>query len=85
MAAGLAVVSSLTGEAANLISREGCGISYRPGDVRGLTGALLAVSEPHVLASVMGRSRSAFLRQFDSSVCYERFVDILESVAQARR
>jgi len=38
--AGLAVVSSLAGESASLLSKYRCGATYRPGDVQSLAAAI---------------------------------------------
>ncbi|MBR2838141.1 MAG: glycosyltransferase, partial [Kiritimatiellae bacterium] len=67
--AGLAIVSSLGGETEELISANGCGATYSPGDA-----ASLAEAVRRAAALPRGASRRLFEREFDAAKIYDGYV-----------
>jgi len=67
-AADLAVVSSLAGETASLLSESGCGASYKPGDV----DSLLAAIESAACVPV-GEARRLCESRFDANRIYSDY------------
>ena len=68
-AAGLAIVSSLTGESAELLHKYACGITYRAGDAASLAEA---VRQAGCLSK--GASRQLCEREFDAKRIYGDYV-----------
>jgi len=67
--AGLRVVSSLSGESAELIGRYGCGAIYRVGDARSLAGAVR-----EAMKTAGGASRRMCESEFDARAIYREYV-----------
>ena len=68
-AAGLGIVSSLSGESAAILKKYGCGTTYNPGDVASLTAA---IRQATALAS--GASRTMCAAEFDARKIYDDYV-----------
>ena len=67
--AGLPIVSSLSGESAALLSRYGCGETYRPGDAESLADAVR-----RALRLPRAASRRMFEQEFDAARIYDDYV-----------
>lgn len=79
MAAGLPIVASLTGEGAHLLEQAKCGLTYSPGDVRGLCDALcVLVSDTDQRVQMAARSRCVFESGYSAQAVYGRMADHLE-------
>jgi glycosyltransferase involved in cell wall biosynthesis len=78
-AAGLAVVSSLGGESADLLSRYGAGALYAPGDPRSLADAVRSLS-----ADAGVRARRMAEAEFDAGRLYDGYVRAIERLTASR-
>jgi glycosyltransferase involved in cell wall biosynthesis len=82
MAAGLAVVTSLTGEARELIETVDCGSYYPAGDARALAHVLAAYAgAPDRCIEQGRRARSYFDMVFDARTVFGQMADHLEGFA----
>ncbi len=72
-AAGLRVLNSLPGEAAELVSRFAAGVSYKAGDVDSLVAAVQEIRRP-----APGFSPEAFRDAFDAKRIYAGYVAFVE-------
>jgi glycosyltransferase involved in cell wall biosynthesis len=81
-AAGLAVVNSLPGELADLVSTERIGIPYAPGSADSLAQALRSLVEDPARRLAMAARSHAIAMRFDTGVQYGAFAQYLEDVAQ---
>jgi glycosyltransferase involved in cell wall biosynthesis len=82
MAHRLAVVSSLPGEMATLLSRHGSGLTYRAGDALSLSGCLRSlVADPLRLEAMRSRAYETWLHNFRSCDVYAAFVEHLALLA----
>lgn len=70
-AAGLRIVSSLTGETEDLLARYGCGATYRWGDVASFVSSVRA-------ARNCGSSRPLCEAELDAARIYRRYVERIE-------
>jgi glycosyltransferase involved in cell wall biosynthesis len=78
MAGGLAIVSSLPGELADLLEKYECGLSYRAGDAGSLAECLAKLlSAPRDLRRMRENARRAWSTHYCSRDVYTRFVDHL--------
>ena len=68
-AAGLGIVSSLSGESAEILKKCKCGATYRPGDVVSLTAAIR-----QAMTFVRGASRTLCAAEFDAVKIYDDYV-----------
>ena len=83
MAGGLAVVSSLRGELAQLLVEYNCGITYSPGDSGELAAVLeRLVTQPSLLEKMGRNARSLFERQFSVERIYLKMADYLEQISR---
>ena len=82
LALGKAIVSSLHGDAATVISESECGYNAVPGDVESVEAAIrLAVAEgAQGLASLGERGRSYYVRYMSEAVGAQSIMRVLESV-----
>jgi glycosyltransferase involved in cell wall biosynthesis len=81
MSASLAVISSLSGEFADLVTQEKIGINYQPGNAENLASALLWCVNNQVECQSYGVNARALLeRQFSNESIYPQLVQHLESV-----
>ncbi|MCL5734650.1 MAG: glycosyltransferase family 4 protein [Actinobacteria bacterium] len=79
MAAGLPILSSLSGECEQFLKANGCGISYTPGSVDSLVGALRVLRKDADLRTKLGANgRAAFRSRYSASVVYPRLAEYLE-------
>lgn len=82
MAAGLPLLSSLSGELEDLILREKIGLSYVAGDVDSLVHQIVWLREHPAERRLMGeRVRKLFDQRYRAEVIYPEYVAHLESVA----
>lgn len=79
-AAGLPVVSSLQGEARDLIERWGFGVTYAPGSAEALIQAIERLAGDGTLRETMGDRAEAAARSWDAPTHFERFADLIEEV-----
>jgi len=85
LAAGLPVLSSLTGETARLLADAQCGLTYDAGDASSLANALLSLQSPDARQPLAMNARRTFEARFRAETVYARLADHLESVAAAAR
>jgi len=82
MAFGLSIVSSLNGEAAELIRKHEIGRSYAVGDSEGLAAHIAELtSSPDTLARQRNRSRTLYEERFRAEDIYARYAAHLEQFA----
>lgn len=80
--AGLAIVSSLKGETADLLEKHNCGITYHAYDPAALVSAIhLLADDPALLATMRKNARRIYSAEFDSKVIYRQMVNYLEKMA----
>ncbi len=79
LAAGLAVVSSLTGETEQLLSRESCGTTYQAGSAASLNDALCALKANDVRQRLAHNARRTFETHFQAETVYRQLAEYLEA------
>lgn len=82
LSAGLAVVTSLPGELAQLLEKFGCGVSYKFGDVDSLAGSIARLHSEYD-DRVTENARKLFHAHFNQKSIYPAFADWLEGLAGA--
>ncbi len=83
MANRLAVVSSLSGDLAEMLNRHRCGFTFRTGDSRSLAKCLRdLLGDSDLLSSLRDNAFRAWSANYRSSVIYDRFVTHLTSLAR---
>lgn len=83
LAAGLAMVGSVGGEARQLI-KSGCGLAYQAGDPESLAAAIRQFSNsPTALEAAKALSKS-LSQEFDSDLQHDRFVEFAENIERKR-
>jgi len=81
MASRLAIVSSLTGELAELLDDHKCGLTYRAGDAESLKHSLLQlVDNPQQLTAMRRNAYQAWKADYRSSSVYARFAEHLATL-----
>jgi glycosyltransferase involved in cell wall biosynthesis len=81
MASGLAVVSSLQGDLAQLLNQHRCGVTYRTGDTSSLVNCLVALShDPEKLGSMRANAHRAWSQNYRSAKIYDDFVTHLTTL-----
>lgn len=81
--AGLAIVSSLAGEAEDLIGSAGCGVSYLAGDHAGLVMQMRRMLlNPEGVAQMRRRSGELYRSRFAATDVYALMADHVERVAE---
>jgi glycosyltransferase involved in cell wall biosynthesis len=86
LACGLPLISSLEGEAAELIKREGIGLNYAAGDPGSLATSICWMAEhPQERAAFRERGRNLFAARYQSAGVYQRFVEHLSNLKSAQR
>jgi glycosyltransferase involved in cell wall biosynthesis len=84
MAAGLPVLSSLTGECQTFLEANACGLSYTPGDAGSFLDALLALTTDENRRTQLGANAlGAFRSRYSASILYPQLVDHLERIVAA--
>jgi glycosyltransferase involved in cell wall biosynthesis len=84
MAAGLPILSSLTGECQEFLEANACGVFYRPGDAGSLVTALLALTTSENRRMQLGANAlGAFRSRYSASILYPQLVDHLEHIVAA--
>jgi glycosyltransferase involved in cell wall biosynthesis len=82
MASGLAVVSSLRGDMAQLLGHHQCGLTYRAGDAGSLVNCLLELlQDREMLGAMRTNGYRAWSQNFRSTEIYSRFVSHLTTLA----
>ncbi len=82
LSAGIPIISSLEGEAQELLAQYSCGITYRPGDAGDLANKLAqALGSPDTLKEMGQNGKILFEEQFSADIIYPRLVAFLESHA----
>jgi glycosyltransferase involved in cell wall biosynthesis len=85
LAAGLPILSSLEGEAAEIIDRNEVGFSYRPGDLQRLRSHVLRLASDTDLRRRQSRNaRSLYLRNFRANMISKNYARHLEEVVAAK-
>jgi len=79
LAAGLPVITSLGGEAGDLLENAGAGVRYVPGDETSLRAAIRALEDPDRRGQMATAARSLASR-FDVRSLYEQYVDVVEAL-----
>jgi glycosyltransferase involved in cell wall biosynthesis len=83
ISAGIPVLSSLSGENADLIANYSCGLTYRAGDGRDCYEKLCKMlDEPSLRARMGENGKDLFMKQFDSNTIFEGLAAHLETVAR---
>ena len=77
--AGLAIVSSLGGESADLLARHACGTTYRAGDADSLAAAVRRAARLD-----RGASRRMCAREFDAVGIYDAYVRVCQDLVKSR-
>jgi len=85
LAAGLPVVSSLSGEAEDLLSAEHCGLTYDVSDPDTLRSALLRLREASERNRMADCAARVFNERFRAEHVYAEFADYLEQLVRRRR
>jgi glycosyltransferase involved in cell wall biosynthesis len=81
LAAGLPVISSLTGETERLLGHHDCGSTYAAGDAAALTRALRALAPPAERERVGANARRKYEEAFRADAVYGRLARYLEALA----
>jgi glycosyltransferase involved in cell wall biosynthesis len=82
MASGLAVVSSLRGDMAQLLGQHGCGVTYRAGEADSLANCLVdLLQDREKLGLMRANAYRAWSHNYRSTEIYGRFVAHLSSVS----
>lgn len=82
LAAGLPVITSLSGEAGDLLENAGAGIRYVAGDSASLRTAINALKDP-IRRGKMAAAARALANRFDVRSLYEQYVDAVEALASS--
>ena len=82
LAAGLPVITSLSGEAGTLLENAGAGICYVPGDDASLRAAINALKDPDRRGQMAVAAR-ALANRFDARSLYEQYADTVEALASS--
>jgi glycosyltransferase involved in cell wall biosynthesis len=86
MGTGTPVVGSVTGEAAEILTRSGGALVTGPEDVEGIAGALRRLVGDDALRERLGREGRAFVeREYDRGALAERYATLLSAVVSGRR
>lgn len=81
LAAGLPVISSLAGEAADLLRQQACGLSYPAGDAGALAAAVLRLADDaRERARMADAARRAFDDRYDARRLSAAYVELIEAV-----
>ncbi|MGA8026508.1 MAG: glycosyltransferase, partial [Bryobacteraceae bacterium] len=81
MAAGLPVLSSLSGECERFLEANACGVSYAPGSADSFIEALLPLVENEKLRKELGTNGlNSFRSRYAASVVYPQLVEYLEQL-----
>jgi glycosyltransferase involved in cell wall biosynthesis len=82
LANGLAIVSSLRGEVAQLLERHECGITYRAGDAIDLARQIIALAADRSRRELLQRNaRQLWWNEYQCDEVYDRFAAQLQSIA----
>lgn len=84
LAAGLPIVSSLSGETEALLAEQAVGLTYQADDSAHLMACLLALVDDPAARKAMGqRGKALFEREFSASVVYDRLLTYVESMRKS--
>lgn len=79
LAAGLPVITSLSGEAGNLLENARAGVRYVPGDAASLRAAIRALEDPDHRGQ-MAAAALSLANRFDVHSLYEHYVAVVETL-----
>jgi colanic acid biosynthesis glycosyl transferase WcaI len=83
MAAGKPIVCSVGGEAAELVTEAGCGLTVRPGDGCALAGGVLQLMSDPSRSRALGEAGVRWVRaHFDRSTLMDAYAELMESLHQ---
>ena len=86
LAGGLPIVSTLSGELANLLNTNECGVTTTQGDSQSLSAALRnLLTDPMGREKMAKNARDLYKRQFMSEVVYGQLIDHLSLIATQHR
>jgi glycosyltransferase involved in cell wall biosynthesis/ribosomal protein S18 acetylase RimI-like enzyme len=80
LAAGLPIITSLRGEALQLIEEAGAGLAYAAGDAASLTAVVRLLAGDRERRRAMSIAARGAAAQFDSADLYERYATAVESL-----
>jgi glycosyltransferase involved in cell wall biosynthesis len=82
MSAGLPVISSLGGEAGDLVTREAIGLIYQAGNPADLAAKVARLADDAELrARLSANARGLFIQKFHPQTIYGRYADLIERLA----
>lgn len=82
MAAGIPILSSLRGEASELIQTNALGLNYDPGSAASLANCVEAAADPVSHQAMSDNCVELFLREYDMRKIYPRFATYLEGFVE---
>ncbi|MGI9457457.1 MAG: glycosyltransferase, partial [Aeoliella sp.] len=86
LASGLAIVSSLGEELANLLEQNQCGVTYQAGNAHSLASQISPLFDnPSRLAELQTSGRALWEKQFRCETIYANFVTYLETITSSHR
>lgn len=86
MAASLPIISSLSGELADLLAEERIGLQYQAGNAESLANAIQALAEDKAGSGEMGRrAREVFLQRYETAAINTQFIRMLETMPVAHQ
>ena len=81
-AAGLPVLSSLSGDMERMLESDGTGFSYRAKDLNGFIAKLeILRTNEKLRAEMAARAFSAFQAKFSAAVIYSEYANLIEAIA----
>ena len=81
LSAGLPLVSSLTGEMADLVDQHGLGFNYEAGSVDGLVGAIRSLLESDTLYQEFSRNALRFYERYgNAKAIYDHYAEYIEAI-----
>lgn len=84
LAGGLAIVSSLGPEAAELLESNGCGLTYTAENPESLDTQLTRLlDDPMQLSRMKSAARATFDQKFSSAHVYKPYIDLIEQLGAA--
>lgn len=82
LAGGLVILSSLGAEAAELLSKNECGFTYRAGDAESLNKVLTRLlDDPTLRTRMRAAARKTFDEQFSAERVYGPYIEFIERLA----
>lgn len=83
LAYGLPILSSLEGEASDLISSADIGASYACGDTKAVVNLIKSwLDNPPLMRKMSQNARSIYVSEYDPRTIDTRYVDLIETIAE---